>query len=423
MDIGAYEAPAFALAVVPQVQPACAGSSNGSISVSPVFGCEPYSYDWDPMAGNGPQLNGLPPGQYLLTLTDGSGRQLLDTLQVLSAPNPVMSPATTDVLCANGLGGSISAGATGGTLPYHYQWLPVAADASSLAQLPPGLYAITVSDANGCLDSASASIALLGMLTPTIGGMGISCHGTADGWLSLLPSTGAAPFSWYWQGWPGTDPIAQPLGPGQYSVTVMDAYGCTASNTFPPMSDPAPITATVGTSDQTDLAMPNGAAVVTTTSGGTPFPEPTPHYEYTWSTGGMGQFIVGLVADTYTVTITDSHGCTATTEVVVQYMVGTGEAEGSAFLLYPNPAADWLRVVLLARHGLTGGTGSAGEWSVELADASGRVVLTAPAFAKASAGEPSYCQLDLRGLPSGAYLVSVQDESGKVVYVGKVVKK
>jgi hypothetical protein len=145
----------------------------------------------------------------------------------------------------------------------------------------PACTPLTLTDANGCRDSATANIALLGMLQPMIGGETISCTGAADGWLSLTPATGAAPFSWLWDGWPGTDSIAQPLGPGNYSATVTDAFGCTASNTFPAMSDPAPITATVGTTDQTDLVMPNGAAVVTTTSGGTPSQPPAQPYQLT----------------------------------------------------------------------------------------------------------------------------------------------
>ncbi len=409
VDIGAYESPAFALAAEPQVQPSCLGATNGSISVSPVFGCEPYTYNWLPAAGNGPELNGLPPGNYLLTITDGSGRQILDTLEVAEAPKPQLNPFSTDVQCANGLGGSISAGASAGTAPYHYQWQPLAADTAMLNHLSPGAYALTVLDAQGCQDSAKASIALLGMLTPSIDGKSISCPGAADGWLSLTPSTGAAPFTWIWTGWAGKDAVAQPLGPGQYSVTVTDAYGCTASNTFPFMNDPAAIVATLNVIDQTNLITPNGAAIVTSTSGGTPFPGMPPYYQYAWSTGEMGSSIAGLAAGSYTLTVTDSNGCTSIQAFEVQLMVGTGEQEGAAFLLYPNPAADWLRVVLPAH---------AGKYQVELSDASGRVVRSEELLATAVE-----CQLDLRGLSGGSYWVRVRQEGKSVIWEGKLVKR
>ncbi len=409
VDIGAYESPAFSLAAAPQVQPACVGATNGSITVNPVFGCEPYTYTWLPAAGSGPELNNLPPGSYLLTITDGSGRQILDTLEVAEAPSPHLNPMIIDVQCTNGLGGSISAGASSGTAPYHYQWQPLAADTAMLNHLSPGAYALTVVDAQGCQDSAKASIALLGMLTPSIDGQSISCPGAADGWLSLTPSTGAAPFTWIWTGWAGKDAVAQPLGPGQYSVTVTDAYGCTASNTFPFMNDPASISATLNVIDQTNLITPNGAAIVTSTSGGSPFPGMPPYYQYDWSTGEMGSSIAGLSAGTYTITVTDSHGCTSVQTFEVQLMVGTGEAAGEAILLYPNPAADWLRLVLPAH---------TGKYQVELSDASGRVVLS-----QALPAAVTECQLDLRGLSGGSYFITLRNEAMNAVFTGKVLKR
>ncbi|MFN0213212.1 MAG: choice-of-anchor Q domain-containing protein, partial [Saprospiraceae bacterium] len=403
VDIGAYEAPAFALAAAPQVAPACLGDSNGSISVNPVFGCEPYTYNWLPAAGSGPELNGLPPGNYLLTITDGSGRQILDTVLVAEAPVPVLNPIVTDVHCGTTLGGSIAANLSSGIAPFHYQWQPLAADTALLTHLTPGTYTLTVTDSNGCQDSSSASIAVMGMLTLMVDGQTISCHDEADGWLSATPVTGASPFSWGWQGWPGTDSLAQPLGPGSYAVTVTDAYGCTAAFAFPPMEQPDSLSATVSAQDQTDLSMPNGAAVVTSISGG------TSPYEYLWEPGGSTtQAIAGLVAGNYTVTVTDKNGCEVVKEVVVDLMVGTGEAEGSALLIYPNPAVDWLKVVF--SQPFQGGV-------LELSDESGRV-LRSSLLANGSGA----FAVDLRGLPGGNYVVMVRNGAGKGIFVGRVAK-
>lgn len=382
VDIGAYEAPAFALAAEPKVHPACVGTSNGSISISPIFGCEPYSYDWLPMAGNSPQLNGLPPGNYLLTITDGSGRQILDTLQVVSSPVPQLNPIATNVQCGTNLGGSISAGLSSGTAPFLFQWLPGAADTAYLSHLSPGDYGLTVIDANGCQDSASASIALMGMITLMVDGQAISCYGQTDGWLSATPATGAAPFSWLWQGWAGADSIAQPLGPGLYAVTISDAFGCTASFAFPTMTEPGLLSATVGISDQTDLNMPNGAAVVTTISGG------TSPFDYEWNTGSTMQAIAGLTAGTYTVTVTDEHGCETVHEVIVQLMVGTGAPELAEVRVWPNPMADILQVEALD---FPDGEG----WFV-LRDALGREVLEARV-------KQGRAVIDVRALPKGVY--------------------
>ena len=400
MDIGAYEAAAFALSAAPQVQPACAGASNGIIAVSPGNGCGPYAYDWLPDAGDGPSLSGLPPGQYLLTVTDAAGRQLLDTIAVPAAPSPSLSLAATDVPCGSPAGGSLAASVAGGTAPFQYSWQPAAPDTAALAHLPPGAYALTVTDASGCAGSASASIALAGLLTLSVGGQGIRCYGEA-GWLSATPSSGAAPFSWAWAGWPGTDPLAQPLGPGQYAVTVTDAYGCTAAYVFPFTAEPDSLWAGTGSTPQTDLGTPNGTAVVTTISGG------TPGYGYEWGMGQTGQSITGLAAGAYTVTVTDAHGCTAIAEVVVDLMVGTGGAGLSALLIYPSPAADWAEISLPE---------SGGGRRVDLVDGTGKVVRSVAV--PVSAG---LCRLGLEGLAAGAYTVVVR-EQGRVAYVGRLVK-
>jgi len=401
VDIGAYEAPAFALAAAPQVQPACLAASNGSINLLPEHGCEPLAYIWSPNVSDSSHASHLSHGAYIFTITDGSGRQISDTVVVASAPSPEIALASTDVQCGLQAGGSLSASVSSGTAPFQYQWLPGAADTAHLSQLQPGAYALTVVDANGCLDSASALIALMGQLTPMIDGQSISCYGAADAWLSLTPLTGAPPFQWQWQGWPGPDSIAQPLGPGQYSVTVMDAFGCTASNTFPYTVEPDALWIGTGSNAQTQANPPNGTAVVTTISGG------TSPFEYLWEPGGSTtQAIAGLTAGTYTVTVTDGHGCEAEAEVIVELMVGTGEAKGLAFLMYPNPAVDWLKIVL--PDDLSG-------YSVELADASGKVL-------RSQVCGNGDCVLDLRGLPGGAYFLTVKI-NGQSVYTSRVVKQ
>jgi hypothetical protein len=403
VDIGAYENVGLALSAAPQVQPTCLGASNGSISIALEDGdCGPYTYQWTPNAGSGSELDGLPPGSYIFTITDGSGRQISDTVTVNALPSPALALVPTDVLCGAQAGGTLSASVQGGTAPFEYLWSPAAEDTPLLTQQQPGAYALTIVDANGCQDSATAAIALMGQITLTIGGQIIPCHGET-GWLSATPSTGAAPFSWLWDGWPGTDPIAEPLGPGQYSVTVTDAYGCTAANTYPPMTEPGPLSVGTGSSDQTQNNPPNGAAVVTTISGGTgPF-------GYLWEPGGgTAQSIAGLVAGTYTVTVTDKNGCSISAEVVVEQMVSsTASTLEGGVIIYPNPATDWLRVLLPAAQ-------SSSSWHLELSDASGRVL-------RSQGCQAGDCVLDLSGLASGAYVLMAR--SGERVFKGKVVRR
>ncbi|MBN8677622.1 MAG: T9SS type A sorting domain-containing protein [Chitinophagales bacterium] len=402
VDIGVYEAPAFVQAAEPLIKPACTGASNGSITVSPAYGCEPYTYQWDPAAGNGPELNGLPPGPYRLTITDGSGRQIKDTLQVGIAPVPELALTSTDVQCGATLGGTLTSGVSGGTPPYQHQWLPTAPDTSFVSQLGPGQYALTVTDAHGCQDSASAQISLQGLITLLVNGQAIPCYGET-GWLSATPVTGAAPFTWQWQGWAGTDSLAQPLEPGAYAVTVSDVYGCTASFAYPPMTQPDSLWAITTAVAQTQNNPPNGEAAVLAVQGG------KSPYEFLWSTGSTMQTIEDLQASSYIVTITDKNGCTIVYEIVVEYMVSTHNtgAEVTAVLLYPNPATEWVQLELPVPEQT---------WHLILSDKAGRVVIREQTAA-------SEYRLNLYNLAAGIYLLQIQDDTGAVEFVKEVIKR
>jgi hypothetical protein len=121
--------------------------------------------------------------------------------------------------------------------------------------------------------------------------------------------------------------------------------------------------------------------------------------------------IAGLTAGTYTVTITDAHGCETVHEVTVQLMVGTGAPELAQVRVWPNPMADLLQVEALD---LPGGEG----WFL-LRDALGREVLEARLRQGRSV-------LEVGALPKGVYnwvlnLEGLSTETRDVV-TGRLVK-
>ena len=118
---------------------------------------------------------------------------------------------------------------------------------------------------------------------------------------------GVAPYSYAWNNGASTQTITG-LTVGTYSVVVTDSEGCTTSCsvTIHPSSTPS----CWASSTDTSCGMPNGSASVTASGGVAP-------YTYLWSNGSVNSAITGLASGTYTVTVTDSQGCTTTCSTTV----------------------------------------------------------------------------------------------------------
>jgi len=98
-------------------------------------------------------------------------------------------------------------------------------------------------------------------------------------------------------------------------------------------------------------------------------------------------------------------------------MVSSTEEEAEqVWMMYPNPALDWVKLVF--PEGMS-------DCQVELSDESGRVLrsIDPGSTGGISAGKTSSCLLDLHGLPSGIYFVTVLDERGKERFTAKLLKQ
>ena len=379
VDIGPYESAGFALSDPPTILPACANSSGGAITLNPANGCEPYTYQWLPSAGNGPEISGLPPGNYSYTVTDGIGRSIADTLNIAAAPSPQVNIQGSNVNCGNGAGGSAVALGSSGTPPYNYLWNTGSMN-NQLSMLPAGTYAVSVSDANGCQSVGGLKLSLEGNITLMVDGQPISCFGAADAMLSAMPVTGAAPFSYQWSPINSMEPHLDDLGPGVYTVTATDFYGCTATFSFT-LSDPPVLQASATAMPTSSTQNPNGSATAIPSGG-------TPGHTYAWSNGGNAQSITSLAQGTYTVTITDAHNCTATATTEVKFLSAAFDLPDVQVRVWPNPMTDRLELQAL---GLP-----TGKYQFVLQDALGREVAS-------SAVLDGRAVLWVGDLPGGAY--------------------
>ncbi|MBE8719705.1 beta strand repeat-containing protein, partial [Sphingobacterium pedocola] len=272
----------------------------------------------------GIDLTGLAIGTITLnaSLTDPSGNigdEVSHTSQKL-APITATITAQSDVACNGYNTGSLTVEVFGGMADYTYSWSngTIVAGTSSttndLIGLFAGGYSVTVTDGNGQIATASATITEPDALLIAVGGQtDVSCFGGNDGSATVSVSGGTGEYSYSWSPSGGTTATASGLTVGMYTVTVTDANGCSASQSFD-ISQP---TALVASTSQIDAVCGVGGAASVTPSGG------TGGYTYLWSTGSTSSIVTDLTAGNHSVLITDMNGCELTKNFTI----------GGAFIL------------------------------------------------------------------------------------------
>jgi uncharacterized protein (DUF2141 family) len=232
-----------------------------------------------------------------------------------------MTTGSTPTTCGNN-NGSVQATVAGGTSPYSYRWVPGNYLSFEYTNLSTGTYAVTITDANGCTTSMSATVNATPLPTASIASSGnVSCFGGTNGTATALASNGVGPYYYQWSPTGGTNAVANNLSAGNYSVRVTDANGC--STTAPVViSQPSDLSVvpsfTMGT-----CATSNGSASVNVSGGTSP-------YSYSWSNGVNGtNTISSLPAGVYRVVVNDLNGCTITSSINVENSGGMSAAVSS----------------------------------------------------------------------------------------------
>lgn len=286
----------------------CNGNSTGSISVSSSGGAGNYTYSWS-NGGSGTMQSGLAAGMYSLTVSDENGCSATDNF-TLTEPEVLMAnPTSTPESEAGASDGTASANPTGGTPPYSYMWSNLATT-QMITGLSPGSYTLTVSDANACSSIQSVTVSSGNcVLSATVQVTLVTCNGMMDGTAAPIISNGTPPYTFAWSNG-STDSLVTALGPGSYTVTIMDGSDCeTTANTM--ITQPMAINVTVQTTAISEVGAMDGTASAMPTGG-------TPPYTYIWSNAENTMTINGLAAGTYSVTVTDANGCAMTGSGTIQ---------------------------------------------------------------------------------------------------------
>lgn len=287
------------------------GNANGTASVSVLGGTPLYTYQWSPSGGTNSSASGLVAGGYNVTVTDSRGCTAIGNVVVSNSSGPTATiSASSDVTCNGGNNGSATVSVAGGTAPITYAWSPSGGNGTTASGLSAGNYTIVVTDGSGCTSAASVVINEPLALTVAVSAVtDASCNGAADGSLTASAGDGTPGYTYAWSSGANAA-TANGLGAGTYTVTVTDANGCTAVTTGT-VNEPTPVTASISASSDALCNGSSDGSATATGNGG------TPGYTYQWSNGTFTDINNGLAAGTYTVTVTDANGCTATTTATI----------------------------------------------------------------------------------------------------------
>jgi gliding motility-associated-like protein len=306
----------------------CLGASDGSIDFNILGGNSGYSFLWNTGATT-EDLSGVPAGTYSVVATDLNGCTISSSI-ILTQPTALTTNISaftyiggSNVSCAGASDGSIDLSVNGGSPGYTYTW-NTGATSQDISGLPIGTYTVTATDINGC--QVNTSITLIEptplsysqTLSVVNGGFNTSgCFN--DGSINLTVSGSTPGYTYLWNTGELTQDVSG-LDAGTFSVTITDANGCTlfvdtTLNEAPPVTATAQVVSDYNGQDVSCFGASDGSVSVTPGGGVAP-------YNFQWVDAfnnpvSTNQTPTGLLAGTYTVTVTDANGCTNFTSVTI----------------------------------------------------------------------------------------------------------
>ena len=286
---------------------ACGTTNTGTANVTISGGIGPFSYQWSPTGGTASTASNLTQGTYYVVITDsGAGCTAIAVINMVQAD--VIDPHLNEVpiTCNNAANGIAFVNPTGGVNGYTYTWSPSGGNGNTASNLGAGMYTILIVDGNGCyaIDSVNMINPTPMLVTPFV--VDETCNGGTNASASVSVSGGTGPYSYTWSPAVGIGASALSITAGNYTVTITDSTGCTATMAFS-ITQPAPVT--IAMSNDTTICAGQPITIHGLAAGG--------HgpYSYVWNNGVFvnTQTVTPLTTTTYTLIATDANGCPSQT--------------------------------------------------------------------------------------------------------------
>ena len=293
------------------------GTIIGGIGNSVYGGTYPYIFNW--FSGNNTtpistlsSADNLNAGLYSVIITDNNGCTSTDSINI-DEPS-VLQPSThvlSNSYCSGVqtlASGEIEVSASGATPGYSYLW-DNGSTSQSINFLLPGVYAVVVTDANGCsvLDSAEVLAGENPVIVTNV--EDISCFGANDGIITPSATGGETPYQFSSDGGNTFLPSGfsfNNLQENFYFVTVVDAFGCLDTDSIF-ITEPDLLEVTnINITNISCNGVNDGQLTPIISGGRTP-------YSYLWNdlNNQNTATAIGLSAGNYSLTVTDNSGCIA----------------------------------------------------------------------------------------------------------------
>ncbi len=291
----------------------CFGFSDGEATVTVSGGAAPYGYLWN-NGTTSTQATVLSAGAQTVVVSDANG--CIDSLEI-QIQQPIAIDAVVQVVsdyngfavsCYNSTDGSATAIVSGGNSPYSLLWSS-SETTQTINNLAAGNYSVDITDNSGCTTNAAIQLVAPEAISSVFQVQNPLCNGTPNGSAEIIVSGGVSAYSYLWSTSETTQAISN-LVSGNYSVTITDANGCSATDDTT-LTEPGLLDASVVViNDVSCYGLADGSVDITVTGG-------TPQYLYIWSNGSTEQDLQNLIAGNYQLTVRDANACSDTVIVNV----------------------------------------------------------------------------------------------------------
>jgi len=331
--------------VMTQTNVTILGGNNGAAASNPFGGSGPYTYLWN-FGPTTASVNNLFAGSYSVTVTDNLGCSKSDNVLITQPPcnGLIINLFKNNVSCFGGNNGSALAVVSGAVGSYTINWSN-GNTGNSASNLIAGNYTVVVTDGNNCSQYINFTITQPTQLSIGLLPTNVSCNGSANGSIDLTLYGGTYPYSFSWSNGSTAEDLAW-LAPGNYSVSVNDANGCSVVASTG-IVQPPPMVVTYTSQNATCINTNNGSISLNVSGGVFPF-------TYTWSTGAVTQSISNLAGGGYSVMIKDANNCTIGLPLIIPVGQPDSVQVGSFIVACSVPGSNVTQVTVVPSGGNPG---------------------------------------------------------------------